>query len=106
MTNSSRIAVDAMGGDEGIAVMLAGVAAARRRFEGVQFYLVGDRRLLAEEDEAQRPVLAPGAVDSGNDRPGTDVAAHGIDRDSRRGVHSRLRVSRAQASVETISRPL
>ena len=34
MTNSSRIAVDAMGGDEGIAVMLAGVARARRRFEG------------------------------------------------------------------------
>jgi glycerol-3-phosphate acyltransferase PlsX len=42
MTTPSRIAVDAMGGDEGIAVMLAGVAAARRRYEGMQFYLVGD----------------------------------------------------------------
>ncbi len=42
MTIPSRIAVDAMGGDEGIAVMLAGVAMARRRFEGMQFFLVGD----------------------------------------------------------------
>lgn len=48
MTNSSRIAVDAMGGDEGIAVMLAGVAAARRRYEGMQFYLVGDEAQIRE----------------------------------------------------------
>ncbi len=42
MSTSSRIAVDAMGGDEGLAVMLAGVARARRRFEGMKFILVGD----------------------------------------------------------------
>ncbi|WNO53974.1 phosphate acyltransferase PlsX [Stakelama saccharophila] len=42
MTSSSRIAIDAMGGDEGLAVMLAGVARARRRFEGMEFLLVGD----------------------------------------------------------------
>jgi len=48
MTNSSRIAVDAMGGDEGIAVMLAGVAAARRRYEGMQFFLVGDEAQIRE----------------------------------------------------------
>ena len=48
MTTSSRIAVDAMGGDEGIAVMLAGVAAARRRYEGIQFYLVGDEAQIRE----------------------------------------------------------
>ncbi|MDF7774213.1 phosphate acyltransferase PlsX [Sphingomonas sp. AOB5] len=48
MTKPSRIAVDAMGGDEGIAVMLAGVAAARRRYEGMQFYLVGDEAQIRE----------------------------------------------------------
>jgi phosphate acyltransferase len=48
MTTPSRIAVDAMGGDEGIAVMLAGVAAARRRYEGIHFYLVGDEAQIRE----------------------------------------------------------
>jgi glycerol-3-phosphate acyltransferase PlsX len=48
MTNSMRIAVDAMGGDEGIAVMLAGVARARRRFEGMEFILVGDEAQIRE----------------------------------------------------------
>ena len=42
MTDQPWIAVDAMGGDEGLEVMLAGVARARRRFEGLHFYLVGD----------------------------------------------------------------
>ncbi|WP_188053380.1 MULTISPECIES: phosphate acyltransferase PlsX [unclassified Sphingosinithalassobacter] len=48
MTTVSRIAVDAMGGDEGIAVMLAGVARARRRFEGMEFLLVGDESAIRE----------------------------------------------------------
>ena len=47
MTDSSRIAVDAMGGDEGLAVMLAGVARARRQFEGLRFLLVGDETAIA-----------------------------------------------------------
>ncbi|RSV34474.1 phosphate acyltransferase, partial [Sphingomonas sp. ABOLD] len=34
MAEDSWIAVDAMGGDEGLAVMLAGVAQARRRNPG------------------------------------------------------------------------
>ena len=42
MADSSWIAIDAMGGDEGLAVMLAGVAQARRRAEGLKFLLVGD----------------------------------------------------------------
>ncbi|MDQ2877713.1 MAG: phosphate acyltransferase PlsX [Pseudomonadota bacterium] len=42
MTDSSRIAVDAMGGDDGLAVMLAGVARARRRHADMRFLLVGD----------------------------------------------------------------
>ena len=48
MSNSSRIAVDAMGGDEGLAVMLAGVARARRRFEDMRFILVGDEAQIVE----------------------------------------------------------
>lgn len=42
MTERSWIAVDAMGGDKGLEVMLAGVATARRRMEGQRFLLVGD----------------------------------------------------------------
>lgn len=42
MTRPTRIAVDAMGGDVGLAVMLAGAARARRRFPGQEFLLVGD----------------------------------------------------------------
>ena len=48
MSDTARIAVDAMGGDEGLAVMLAGVAQARRRFEGMGFILVGDEAQIAE----------------------------------------------------------
>ncbi|WP_109807921.1 phosphate acyltransferase PlsX [Sphingosinithalassobacter portus] len=48
MTKASRIAVDAMGGDEGIAVMLAGVARARRKFPGMEFFLVGDESAIRE----------------------------------------------------------
>ena len=48
MPDQSVIAVDAMGGDEGLAVMLAGVAQARRRHEGLRFLLVGDEAAIAE----------------------------------------------------------
>jgi len=53
MSETSCIAVDAMGGDEGLAVMLAGVAAARRRHEGqadggLRFVLVGDEARIAD----------------------------------------------------------
>ena len=47
MTDPSWIAVDAMGGDEGLAVMLAGVARARRLSNGVRFLLVGDENAIA-----------------------------------------------------------
>ena len=42
MADSPRLAIDAMGGDEGVAVMLAGVALARRQWPGLTFLLVGD----------------------------------------------------------------
>ena len=38
-----RIAIDAMGGDEGVRVMIEGAALARRRHEGFKFLLVGDK---------------------------------------------------------------
>ncbi|TKD51896.1 phosphate acyltransferase PlsX [Sphingomonas baiyangensis] len=46
MTSKARIAVDAMGGDGGLAVMLAGVAHARRRAPGLEFVLVGDEAAI------------------------------------------------------------
>ncbi|MDD1451685.1 MULTISPECIES: phosphate acyltransferase PlsX [Sphingomonas] len=48
MPDSGWIAVDAMGGDDGLAVMLAGVARARHQFEGMHFFLVGDETAIRE----------------------------------------------------------
>jgi glycerol-3-phosphate acyltransferase PlsX len=41
-----RIAVDAMGGDEGVRVMVSGAALARRRHEKFKFLLVGDQQQI------------------------------------------------------------
>jgi len=75
VSNSSRIAVDAMGGDEGLAVMLAGVARARRRFEEMRFILVGDEAQIREGLKTHpnltahsEIVHAPGVVGS-SDKP-------------------------------------
>jgi glycerol-3-phosphate acyltransferase PlsX len=42
-----RIAIDAMGGDEGVRVMIEGAALARRRHDQFQFLLVGDEPRIA-----------------------------------------------------------
>ena len=42
-----RIAVDAMGGDEGVRVMIEGAAIARRRHDRFKFLLVGDEAQIA-----------------------------------------------------------
>jgi phosphate acyltransferase len=42
VTKAPRIAIDAMGGDEGVSVMIAGAALARHRHAAFQFLLVGD----------------------------------------------------------------
>ncbi len=47
MAEAPRIAIDAMGGDEGLAVMLAGVALARRQWPGLTFDLVGDEAAIS-----------------------------------------------------------
>ncbi|SEN53186.1 phosphate:acyl-[acyl carrier protein] acyltransferase [Sphingomonas gellani] len=48
MTDTPWIAVDAMGGDKGLTVMLAGVAQARRRYDGMRFLLVGDEAAIRD----------------------------------------------------------
>jgi phosphate acyltransferase len=50
--NLPRIAVDAMGGDEGVRVMIEGAALARRRHDNFQFLLVGDREKIEPALEA------------------------------------------------------
>lgn len=71
MTDPSWIAVDAMGGDEGLAVMLAGVAHARRLHDGIRFLLVGDEAAIAAGlkghpnlSQASEIVHAPGVVNA------------------------------------------
>jgi glycerol-3-phosphate acyltransferase PlsX len=44
--NLPRIAVDAMGGDEGVRVMIEGAALARRRHDRFKFLLVGDEKQI------------------------------------------------------------
>ena len=52
-----RIAVDAMGGDEGVRVMVEGAALARRRHEKFSFLLMGDREKIERALESH-PGLA------------------------------------------------
>ncbi|MEO9492715.1 MAG: phosphate acyltransferase PlsX [Marinomonas sp.] len=44
--NLPRIAIDAMGGDEGVRVLIEGAALARRRHSSFQFLLVGDEAAI------------------------------------------------------------
>jgi phosphate acyltransferase len=70
-----RIAVDAMGGDEGVRVMVEGAALARRRHERFKFLLVGDeeRIKLALENHPNlrgaSEILHARDVISGEDKP-------------------------------------
>jgi len=70
-----RIAVDAMGGDEGVRVMIEGAALARRRHDRFKFLLVGDEERIkaALENhpnlrEASEVLHAPDVV-SGEEKP-------------------------------------
>jgi glycerol-3-phosphate acyltransferase PlsX len=75
MADSDWIAVDAMGGDEGLEVMLAGVARARRAADGARFLLVGDETAIRAGlerhpglSEASEIVHAPETV-RGDEKP-------------------------------------
>ena len=48
MANSPRLAIDAMGGDKGLEVILAGVAEAHARWPDLQFELVGDESKITQ----------------------------------------------------------
>ena len=70
-----RIAVDAMGGDEGVRVMIEGAALARRRHDRFKFLLVGDEeRIKAALDShpnlrAASEILHAADVVSGDEKP-------------------------------------
>ena len=70
-----RIAVDAMGGDEGVRVMVSGAALARRRHDKFKFLLVGDEtRIKAALDShpnmsAASEILHCEGVVSGDEKP-------------------------------------
>jgi glycerol-3-phosphate acyltransferase PlsX len=58
MALSPRIAIDAMGGDIGPAVIVAGMARARRRDPSLQFDLFGDESTIAAELDRHRPLVS------------------------------------------------
>lgn len=70
-----RIAVDAMGGDEGVRVMIEGAALARRRHDRFKFLLVGDEDRIKAALEAHpnlraaSEILHAPDVVSGDERP-------------------------------------
>ena len=53
---SPRIAIDAMGGDIGPAVMIAGMARARRKDRDLLFDVYGDESKIAPELAKHRPL--------------------------------------------------
>ncbi|WP_232491978.1 phosphate acyltransferase PlsX [Novosphingobium kaempferiae] len=71
-----RIAIDAMGGDEGVRVMIEGAALARRRHDRFKFLLVGDEVRIKSALEnhpnlrASSEILHTDGVISGEDKPG------------------------------------
>lgn len=73
--SAPRIAIDAMGGDGGLAVVLDGVARARRRFEGSRFILFGDQDAIAQGLKshpnlaAASDIVHAAEVISGSDKP-------------------------------------
>ena len=73
--NLPRIAVDAMGGDVGVRVMIEGAALARRRHDRFKFLLVGDETQIHAALEnhpnlraASEVLHAPDTI-SGDDKP-------------------------------------
>ncbi len=75
MNGSPRIAIDAMGGDEGVRIMLDGAALARHRHDRFKFLLVGDEtRIKSALDShpnlrAASEILHADDVVSGSEKP-------------------------------------
>ncbi len=70
-----RIAIDAMGGDVGVRVMIAGAAMARHQHDGLRFLLVGDEtRIKSALDNhpnlrAASDIIHTDGIVSGEDKP-------------------------------------
>ena len=79
MNSRPHIAIDAMGGDEGVRVMMAGIAEARRRHDGLRFMLFGDEaRIKAALDNhpnlrAASEILHCDGVVDGNEKPAAAI---------------------------------
>lgn len=79
LADAPRLAIDVMGGDEGLAVMLRGVALARRRWPGLTFDLVGDGSRIESALElhpnlrANSEIVHAEDVIGGNDKPGQAI---------------------------------
>ena len=56
MAVTPRIAIDAMGGDIGPAVIVAGMARARRKDRALRFEVFGDEKLIGRELDKHRPL--------------------------------------------------
>ncbi|APG62153.1 phosphate acyltransferase [Sphingorhabdus lutea] len=75
MSHKPLIAIDAMGGDEGVSVMIAGAALARHRHDKFRFLLVGDQEKI-EAALCDHPnlrdaseILHTSEIVSGDDKP-------------------------------------
>jgi phosphate acyltransferase len=75
VSSTPRIAMDAMGGDEGVRVMLAGAALARHRHDRFKFLLVGDEAQIKAALEnhpnlrAASEIIHTDEVVTGDDKP-------------------------------------
>ena len=75
MALTPRIAIDAMGGDVGVRMMLAGAAMARHKHDGLRFILVGDEVQIKAALEnhpnlrAASDIIHTDGVVSGSDKP-------------------------------------
>ena len=62
MASGPRIAIDAMGGDIGPAVMIAGMARARRKDRDLRFELYGDESRIGPELEKHQPLIEAATI--------------------------------------------
>ncbi len=75
MALTPRIAIDAMGGDVGVRMMLAGAAMARHKHDGLRFILVGDEEQIKTALDnhpnlrAASDIIHTDGVVSGEDKP-------------------------------------
>jgi len=67
MAVSPRIAIDAMGGDIGPAVMIAGMARARRKDRSLRFEVFGDETVIGPELAKHQPLVEAVAIHHSTD---------------------------------------